>query len=148
MTVHWKMLYPLQYRCWFVILNAMSKDRLVGKTAELWGRTFFSILKWSIYPLDYALWEYSKVIHVSHKSHGDIMCVYFWINAIQGAFQKQHYGPGRSSRQHKLSRLTRTSEFPLASCHKKSQIMSNSRLALQLCWLKSTMWFPLAYISH
>lgn len=76
---------------------------------------------------------------MSHKNQGDIMCVYFGVNAIQGAFERQHYGPDRSPHQHKLSRQTRTSEFPLASCHKKMQVMNNSRLALQLRSLKSTM---------
>ena len=75
---------------------------------------------------------------MSHEHHGDIMCVYFGINAIQEAFEKEHYGPGRSLHQQKLSRLTRTSEFPLVSCHKKIQVMNNGMLALELYWFKST----------
>ena len=56
----------------------------------------------------------------------------------QEAFEKEHYGPGRSLHQQKLSRLTRTSEFPLVSCHKKIQVMNNGMLALELYWFKST----------
>lgn len=116
---------------------------LLERLLSFEDRRFFPILKWSVFPLNYVLWECTKVIHAFHKSHGDIICVYFGINVIEGAFEKQHCGPGRSPRQHKLSRFTRTSEFPLASCHRKSQVINKGRLALELCWLQATRWFPL-----